>query len=55
MVQKIKKRECPSCAMEVNENEEFCPVCQFHFPKRNPILSWVAIFLVILFLLFLIF
>jgi RNA polymerase subunit RPABC4/transcription elongation factor Spt4 len=51
MVQKNQTKECPSCAMEVGEKEEFCPICEFHFPKRNPLYQWVAIILALFFLL----
>jgi hypothetical protein len=27
-------RECPSCACEVAENENRCPICRYEFPAR---------------------
>lgn len=55
MVQKNKTKECPSCAMEVDKDLEFCPICQYHFPKRNPVYQWLAILLALLLLLMFIF
>ena len=47
----MKKRECPSCAMEVDAKAKTCPICQFEFPQRNPIYAWGAVILALLFLL----
>ena len=49
----VKKKECPSCAMEIDRDEKVCPICQYEFPQQSQINVWVAIGLVILFLLFL--
>ncbi|HLW20357.1 MAG TPA: hypothetical protein VKX33_08540 [Cyclobacteriaceae bacterium] len=45
------KKECPSCAMEVDEKNSTCPICSYEFPRKNPLHQWVAILLVIAFLL----
>jgi len=50
-----KKKECPSCAMEVDVNSSECPICGYEFPKSNKWYALGAILLVILILLFLIF
>ncbi|WP_170134440.1 hypothetical protein [Echinicola strongylocentroti] len=47
----MKTKECPSCAMEVDAKAKICPICQFEFPQRSPIIQWVAILLAILFVL----
>ncbi|MBA4299172.1 MAG: hypothetical protein C0433_03545 [Cyclobacterium sp.] len=47
----VKTKECPSCAMEIDSKSTVCPICQFEFPKRAPWITWMAIFLVLLFLL----
>ncbi|WP_111393088.1 MULTISPECIES: zinc ribbon domain-containing protein [Algoriphagus] len=47
----MKTKECPSCAMEVDANAKVCPICQFEFPKRSSWITWMAIFLVIIWLL----
>lgn len=49
------KKECPSCAMEIDAGNTVCPVCGYEFPQTNPALKWVVILLVILFALYLIF
>ena len=51
----MKKKECPSCAMEVDSKSKFCPICGYEFPRQNPIYQWVAILLAVLFLLILLF
>jgi len=55
MVQKNRTKECPSCAMEVDKKADTCPICQFEFPKRNPLYQWLAILLALFFLLMFIF
>jgi uncharacterized protein (UPF0212 family) len=47
-----KKLECPSCAMEIDAQSRQCPICGYEFPRQNPVIVWVAILLVILFLLY---
>ena len=51
----MKKKECPSCAMEIDANEEICPICQYEFPRTKTGYVWVAVILAIILLLFLIF
>src|SRR5574337_234539 len=29
----MKKKECPSCAMPVDEKSKVCPVCGYEFPS----------------------
>ena len=48
----MKKKECPSCAMNVDARADACPICGYEFTdKRNANLKWVAIILALLFLL----
>lgn len=47
----MTKRECPSCAMMVDEKSEECPVCRYEFPQKSKPRSLVAILLLIIFLL----
>ncbi|MBX2895284.1 MAG: hypothetical protein KF763_07570 [Cyclobacteriaceae bacterium] len=42
----MKKKECPSCAMEIDADLNTCPICQYEFPQRVPAIKWVAILLV---------
>ncbi|MCC7431877.1 hypothetical protein IT568_13635 [bacterium] len=30
-----KKKECPSCAFEVGENETHCTICNYEFPQKK--------------------
>ena len=50
----MKKKECPSCAMEIDAKEEVCPICGYEFPKQSPVFKILVILLVIIFLLFMI-
>lgn len=50
-----KKKECPSCAMEIDADARECPICGYEFPRSNRAYAWIAFLLVILILLFLIF
>jgi uncharacterized paraquat-inducible protein A len=48
----MKKKECPSCAMNVESRLGQCPICGYEFTdKRNTSLKWVALALAIMFLL----
>ncbi|MDV3307435.1 MAG: hypothetical protein LOY03_01280 [Cyclobacteriaceae bacterium] len=47
----MAKKECPSCAMEVDAKSRTCPICGYEFPTRSNMLKWVAIALVLLLLL----
>lgn len=51
----MKKKECPSCAMEIDAKSKTCPICGYEFPASNKWLSWVAILLIIAFLIMLLF
>ncbi len=47
----MKKKECPSCAMNVDESSKECPICGYGFVEATPWIKYMAIFLIILFLL----
>jgi RNA polymerase subunit RPABC4/transcription elongation factor Spt4 len=47
----VKKKECPSCAMEIDTDAAVCPVCGYEFPRKNRGYTWIAILLAILILL----
>ncbi|MCI0750495.1 MAG: hypothetical protein L0Y35_01535 [Flammeovirgaceae bacterium] len=49
----MKTKECPSCAMEINADSKVCPICNYEFPKTSPVLKWVAVALILLFILLL--
>lgn len=45
------KRECPSCGMDVDENNNRCPICKYAFPNRTPGEKGYRLFLGLLLLL----
>ena len=49
------KKECPSCAMEIEEDCTKCPICNYEFPQQNKFIQWIAIILIIIFILLMIF
>lgn len=49
----MKKKECPSCAMEVDAKSRVCPICGYEFSDYAPPVKWVAILLIILMAIFL--
>lgn len=51
----MKKKECPSCAMDVDAGSKLCPICGYEFAEFNQGYKWVAILLILLFLFYLIF
>jgi succinate dehydrogenase/fumarate reductase-like Fe-S protein len=48
----MKKKECPSCAMEIDAKAKECPICGYEFPATNKVYQLVAILLIILFILY---
>lgn len=51
----MKKKECPSCAMEIDANAKVCPICQYEFAEYSSGMKWVAILLIALILGYLLF
>lgn len=49
----MKKKECPSCAMEVDQSEKVCPICQYEFPAQAKGTTWVAVLFLVVILLWL--
>jgi hypothetical protein len=45
----MKKKECPSCAMEVDAKSKECPICGYEFTGHSSGAKWLAIFLILLF------
>lgn len=43
----IKKKECPSCAMEIDDDSAACPICGYEFSQSGGITRWVAIGLLV--------
>ncbi len=43
-----EKRECPSCAMEIDTDSTACPICGYEFSRAGGITRWVAIGLLVL-------
>lgn len=50
----MKKKECPSCAMQINASSKRCPICDYEFPSTNKGLALVALLLAVFFLLYMI-
>ncbi|ACY49675.1 zinc ribbon domain-containing protein [Rhodothermus marinus] len=43
-------RECPSCALPVEEEAEVCPYCGYEFPAASPVhraVAWLMILLLL--------
>ncbi len=47
----MKKKECPSCAMNIDESCKECPICGYGFIEQKPWIKYIAILLIIVFLL----
>jgi RNA polymerase subunit RPABC4/transcription elongation factor Spt4 len=41
----MSKKECPSCAMMVDEQNKTCPVCEFEFPDTHKNKPWIILVL----------
>jgi len=46
----MAKKECPSCAMEIDASAKVCPVCSYQFPEQPRSLRWIAVLLAIIML-----
>lgn len=47
-------RSCPACACKVPENANRCPICGYAFPalpRRQKLVIWAAVGMLLLFLL----
>jgi uncharacterized integral membrane protein len=51
----MRKKECPSCAIEVIEPAATCPVCGYEFPRERRGATWVVVVLILILILILIF
>lgn len=50
-----KRKECPGCAMEVDAEEEVCPICGYEFPEQPAgvkVAVWLLIILMLLWFFF---
>lgn len=45
----MKKKECPSCAMQIGTGEKVCPICGYEFPSVPAGWRWLAVFLLVIF------
>ncbi|MFC1726634.1 hypothetical protein ACFL4T_13505 [candidate division KSB1 bacterium] len=46
----MSKKECPSCAVEIDTGETVCPICRYEFPagRRSYVKITALILLIIL-------
>ncbi len=44
------KKECPSCAVEIDIEQSRCPICGYEFPQQKSHIRWIALILALLFL-----
>ena len=45
------RRECPSCALEIDADADVCPYCGYELPRQNPHLKYyVMLFLALMIL-----
>jgi len=46
------KKECPGCAVEIDENDMICPICQYEFPQKKSKVVVVGLILISLALIY---
>ncbi len=47
----MKRKECPSCGVEIEREYNICPICRYEFPVKPKFhIKTAAIILLILFL-----
>ncbi|MBI3509928.1 MAG: hypothetical protein HY064_04640 [Bacteroidetes bacterium] len=47
----MPKKECPSCAMEIDSECKVCPVCGFEFPSVGKKRAWIVLLLLLVFII----
>lgn len=47
----MNQKECPSCAMMIEQDAKECPICAYEYPQSNRLYPVVAIILVLIFIL----
>ena len=45
-----RERECPSCALPIDESADVCPYCGYDLPQQKSSLRYVAILFALLML-----
>ena len=45
----MKTKECPSCAMDVEETATQCTFCSYEFAGQKSSLKWLALLMLVLF------
>ncbi|PIQ49113.1 MAG: hypothetical protein COW03_06130 [Cytophagales bacterium CG12_big_fil_rev_8_21_14_0_65_40_12] len=51
----MKKKECPSCAMEIDIKSKVCPICQYEFSGFPKWITAIAVLLLVIMLLWIVF
>jgi RNA polymerase subunit RPABC4/transcription elongation factor Spt4 len=51
----MQTKECPSCAMGIDEKSKVCPICGYEFTGYSATVRWTAIVLIMAILLSLLF
>ena len=46
------KKECPSCAMEIDSKSKECPICGYEFGELPSSYKWIAIALILLIIIY---
>jgi rRNA maturation endonuclease Nob1 len=50
-----EKKECPGCAVQIDAENDVCPICGYEFPTQHvsyQIMAWLMIFLLIWYFVF---
>jgi len=48
----MSNRECPSCGVDVDADENFCAICQYEFPEKPGFNFRLTAFVVALLLIY---
>jgi len=48
----MKKKECPSCAIEIEEKEKICPFCNYEFPVQPSASKYAGYVLLLILIVF---
>ena len=51
----MKKKECPSCAVDVDAAAEECPICGYEFPQKMMVKNkfvFIIMFIIVVYLIY---
>ncbi len=48
----FENKECPGCAVEIDEDQVVCPICSYEFPQQKNKVIRIGLILIIIALIY---